>query len=70
MKLNIITKNPDKVFSVLQELYPYAHIIHTEVCGDIHDFELVKERETVVFPLDGLKELTGYGIPDYDIRIY
>lgn len=70
MKLNIVTKNPDKVFSVLQELYPYAHVTHTEVCDDIHDFELVKDGETVVFPLEGLKELTGYGIPDYDIRIY
>ena len=70
MKLNIVTKKPLQVLSILQELYPYAHISYTEVCDDIHDFELVKDGETVVYSLEGLKELSYHGIPDYNIRIY
>ena len=74
MKLNIVTKNPDKVLCAISEVYPDFHICHTEVCDNIHDFELVKEKENVVYPLDGLKELSQqlsyHGIPEYNIRIY
>lgn len=58
MKLNIVTTCPDKVLCAISEVYPDFHICHTEVCDNIHDFELVKEKENVVYPLDGLKELS------------
>lgn len=71
MKLNIVTNNPDKVLAALQEACPVSHINHTEVCPNIHNFELVTEGKPMVYSVAALIEIAHIiGISTYNVRIY
>jgi len=71
MRLNILTTRPIELLSILQEMYPQAHVEHTPVCPEIHDYEISEEEEPVVYSLEGLMELSSsYGISPHNIRIY
>lgn len=71
MKLNIVTKEPDKVMLVLQELFPASIVEHTPIRPEIHSFEISEEGDPKVYSMESLMELSDfYGIPLHDIRIY
>lgn len=71
MKLNIVTSEPEKVFSILSEMYPGSIIIHTPILPQIQEFEITENGEPKVYSLEGLLDLSrSYGIPIHDIRIY
>lgn len=71
MKLNIVTKEPEKILLFLQEMYSTANVEYTAISPKIHTYEITENDEPKVYSLEGLMELPDYyGIPLCDIRIY